>query len=82
MGERRWPLTLRRMPPPSSVVIVIRAWCEADGVRVRLLTDGGGPKQWMVGSIGDACDVVGAVLSELTVAPARPEQAGPRAANR
>jgi hypothetical protein len=56
---------------------VVRAWCDADGVRIRLLTDGGSGRQFVVGSIGDACDVLNSVRSELG-ASARPEQARDR----
>jgi hypothetical protein len=65
MEPRRRPLILRRMPPTDSLVIVIRTWRDAGGVRARLLADSGVTRQWVVGSVSDACGVVGLVLSEL-----------------
>jgi hypothetical protein len=69
-----------RMPPPESRVIVVRAWRDAGGVRIRLLADGDADgdyeRQWMVGSIADACTVLGSLLAELLGAPARTDGTG------
>jgi hypothetical protein len=53
------------MDGPDQRLIVIRAWREAHGVRVRLLTDGPSPRQWVVATIPDAADVVSDLLAEL-----------------
>jgi hypothetical protein len=63
----------RGMEPPRYQVIVVRAWHDAGGLRIRLLADGGSARQWVVGSIAEARDLLGAILAELT-APARPDQ--------
>jgi hypothetical protein len=59
------------MDQPAYQVIVVRAWREPEGVRIRLLADGGSARQWVVGSIASACDVLGALLAELLEAPDR-----------
>jgi hypothetical protein len=59
------------MDPPAYQVIVVRAWREPDGVRIRLLADGGSARQWVVGSIASACDVLSALLTELLEASER-----------
>jgi hypothetical protein len=59
------------MDRPAYQVIVIRAWREPEGVRIRLLADCGSPRQWMVGSIAAACDILGVLLAELLEAPDR-----------
>jgi hypothetical protein len=68
------------MQPPESRVIVVRAWRDADGVRIRLLADrdadGDYERQWIVGSIADACAVLGSLLAELLGAPARDDGTG------
>jgi hypothetical protein len=46
-------------------LIIVRAWREAGGVRVRLLADGPPERQWVVATIPDAAEVMFAVLSEL-----------------
>jgi hypothetical protein len=56
------------MDSPRYQLIVIRAWREPDGLRIRLLADGTPPRQWVVGSITDARQVVGALLAELLTA--------------
>ena len=56
------------MDSPRYALIVIRAWREPEGLRIRLLADGSPPRQWVVGSITDACDVVGGLLAELLTA--------------
>jgi hypothetical protein len=70
------------MAPPGFHVIVVRAWRGAGGLRIRLIADGadraagvdGVPgRQWVVGSIAEARDVLGSLLAELLAAPAQPE---------
>jgi hypothetical protein len=61
------------MEPPGFRVIVIRAWPDAGSLRIRLLADGDSPRQWIVGSIAEARDVVGSLLAELLAAPPRAE---------
>ena len=53
------------MEPPSYQVIVVRAWRDAGGLRIRLLADGGSARQWVVSSIAEARDLLGALLAEL-----------------
>ena len=69
-----------RMQPPESRVIVVRAWRDAGGVRIRLLadgdTDGDYERQWIVGSIGDACAVLWSLLAELLGPPASADGTG------
>jgi hypothetical protein len=69
-----------RMQPPESRVIVVRAWRDAGGVRIRLLADrdadGDYERQWIVGSIADACAVLGSLLAELLGPPARADATG------
>lgn len=48
-------------------VIIIRAWREADGVRIRLLAGGNPGRQWVFGSIADAGDALAALLAELVL---------------
>lgn len=71
------------MQPPESRVIVVRAWRDAGGVRIRLLADGDADgdyeRQWIVGSIADACAVLGSLLAELLGAPARADGTGRQA---
>jgi hypothetical protein len=68
------------MQPPESRVIVVRAWRDAGGVRVRLLADadadGDYERQWIVGSIAEACAVLGSLLAELLGTPARADATG------
>ena len=52
-------------------VIIVRAWRESDGVRIRVLAEGDPRRQWVLGSIADAGDVLAALLAELAP-PARP----------
>lgn len=59
------PSDTARMDESDHRVIIVRAWREADGVRVRLLADGTPRRQWVASTIPDAADVVVAVLSEL-----------------
>jgi hypothetical protein len=61
------------MEPPSYQVIVVRAWRDAGGLRIRLLADGGSARQWVVGSIAEARDLLGALLAELA-GPDGPDQ--------
>jgi hypothetical protein len=62
------------MEPPRYQVIVVRAWRDAGGLRIRLLADGGSTRQWVVGSIAEARDLLGSILAELLVTPARPDR--------
>ena len=57
------------MDPPYYQVIVIRAWREQEGLRIRLLSNGRPPRQWAVASIADAFDVLSTLLGELLAAP-------------
>jgi hypothetical protein len=50
---------------PEYRVIVVRAWRDAGGLRVRLLSDGDPGAQWVVGSVAEACSLLGSLLSEL-----------------
>jgi hypothetical protein len=61
------------MEPPSYQVIVVRAWREGRGLRIRLLADGGSTGQWVVGSIAEACELLGSILAELLARPANQE---------
>jgi hypothetical protein len=61
------------MERPGFHVIVVRAWCDEGGLRIRLIADGVTARQWVVGSIADARDVLGSLLAELLVAPAEPK---------
>jgi hypothetical protein len=45
-------------------LIVIRGWRDGDDVRVRVLTSGGGDRQW-TGTASAAPDLVRQVLAEL-----------------
>jgi len=50
------------MDSPEERVIILRAWREPEGIRVRVLTEG---RRWVTGSVGGAVDIVGALLTEL-----------------
>jgi hypothetical protein len=63
------------MEPPSYQVIVVRAWREAGGLRIRLIADGGSARHWVVGSIVEATDLLGSILAELLATPARGRRA-------
>jgi hypothetical protein len=69
MEVRHSPVILRRMDPPGFHVIVVRAWRDPGGLRIRLLADGGSERQWVVNTIAEACAVLGSVLAELLVEP-------------
>lgn len=61
------------MDPPDFVVIVVRAWREAGGLRIRVLANGGSGRQWVVGSVAEVRDVLEAIIAELPApAPERP----------
>jgi hypothetical protein len=62
------------MEPPSYQVIVVRAWREAGGLRIRLIAHDGSARQWVVDSIGEARDLLGLILGELLVTPTRADQ--------
>jgi hypothetical protein len=64
--------TLPRMDSLRYQVIVIRAWRESNGIRIRVLADGSPPRQWVVGSIAEAHDIMGALLARLLAAPDQP----------
>jgi hypothetical protein len=64
------------MESPRYQVIVVRAWRDAGGLRIRMLADGGSARQWVVGSIVEARDLLGAILAELA-ASAQPDQPDP-----
>src|SRR6266568_1988799 len=51
-----------RMDSPDQRVIILRAWREPGGIRVRVLSDG---SQWVVGSVTGAVELVGVLLTEL-----------------
>ena len=38
------------------------------------LADGGSARQWVVGSIAEASDLLGSILAELLVTPTQPDQ--------
>jgi hypothetical protein len=50
------------MDSPAQRVLVVRAWREPEGIRVRVLTEG---RHWVAGSVSGALEVVGALLTEL-----------------
>lgn len=64
------------MEPPRYQVIVVRAWRDAGGLRIRMLADGDSARQWVVGSIAEARDLLGTILAELA-GPAQPDQPDP-----
>ena len=74
MEARRTSPMLGAMEPPRYQVIVVRAWREAGGLRIRLIANGGSARQWVVGSIGEARDLLGLILGELLVTSTRPDQ--------
>jgi len=65
---------LQGMEPTNYQVIVVRAWREGGGLRIRLLANGGSARQWVVGSIAEASDLLGSILAELLVTPTQPDQ--------
>jgi hypothetical protein len=69
------------MEPPSYQVVVVRAWREAGGLRIRLIAHGDAERHWVVGSIAEASDLLGMILAELLAtprpAPGTPPGAGP-----
>jgi hypothetical protein len=58
------------MDPSEYRVVIVRAWREADSVRIRMLAGGDPGRQWVLSSIADAGDVLVALLTEL-VPPAQ-----------
>jgi hypothetical protein len=64
------------MHPQGFRVVVVRAWRDAGGVRIRLLATGESRRQWVVMSIPDACEVLESVLSGLLEAPATADGSG------
>jgi hypothetical protein len=63
-GKSRLRRTLMHMTGVPWRVIVIRGWRDGDDVRVRVLTSGGGDRQW-TGTASAAPDLVRQVLAEL-----------------
>jgi hypothetical protein len=57
------------MQGPDFHVVVVRAWREAGGLRIRLIVDGDAERHWVVGSISGAQEVLGALLAELEGGP-------------
>jgi hypothetical protein len=72
MELRCLSLTLPRMDSPCYQLIVIRAWRESNGIRIRVLADGRPPRQWVVGSIAEAHDVMDALLARLLATADQP----------
>jgi hypothetical protein len=52
-------------------VVIVRAWRESDGVRIRVLADGHPRRHWVLSSIAEAGDVLVGLLTELAP-PAEP----------
>jgi hypothetical protein len=65
------------MEPPSYQVVVVRAWREAGGLRIRLIAHGGSERHWVVGSIAEASDLLESILSELLATPRRAPETSP-----
>jgi hypothetical protein len=66
------------MDPIEFQVVVVRAWREPEGLRIRLLADGHPPRQWVTSSIADTCAILAGLLAALLAAPgpsAVPDQA-------
>lgn len=57
------------MEPPDYQVVVVRAWREAGGLRIRLIAHGDPERHWVVSSIAEAGDLLGMVLAELLATP-------------
>lgn len=57
-------------------VVVVRAWVEPEGVRIRLLADGHSARRWVVDSVSDACDLLGCILEELEPGSPGPQRPG------
>jgi hypothetical protein len=49
----------------DSRVIIVRAWRESDGIRIRLLAEGDPRRQWVLTSIAEAGDLLATLLAEL-----------------
>jgi hypothetical protein len=62
------------MEPPEYQVVVVRAWREVGGLRIRLIAHGDSERHWVVGSIAEASDLLGMILAELLVTSSRPDQ--------
>jgi hypothetical protein len=69
MVARRSPRTLRTVR--DSCVVIIRAWNTDHGIVVRILSSdparGSPDAEHVVGSVGEACDVVRRMLEPLTM---------------
>jgi hypothetical protein len=46
-------------------VIVLRAWRDPQGTRVRVLAANGSGQQWMVAGVEDTCALIARLLNEL-----------------
>lgn len=62
------------MEPPDTRVVVVRAWRDAGGLRIRVLAEPPAAREWMFTSVGDACELVAALLGELR-SPTPPDTA-------
>jgi hypothetical protein len=61
------------MEPPSYQVVVVRAWRDAGGLRIRLISHGDAERHWVVGSIAEASDLLESILAELLATPTGPD---------
>jgi hypothetical protein len=61
------------MEPPEYQVVVVRAWREAEGLRIRLIADGDSERHWVVSSVAEASDLLGMILVELLATPTGPD---------
>ena len=64
------------MESHRSQVILLRAWLEDNGLRVRILVADGPQRRWVVAGVEPACSVVEALLRELA-SPTKTNQDGP-----
>ncbi|MGE5831122.1 MAG: hypothetical protein ACM30G_22565 [Micromonosporaceae bacterium] len=54
------------MGSPTWRIVILRAWRDADGLRIRVLTHDHPERQWIVNSL-DAChEILDLLFSELT----------------
>ncbi|MET0419036.1 MAG: hypothetical protein ABW022_23735 [Actinoplanes sp.] len=60
------------MEPPDYQVVVVRAWREAGGLRIRLIALGDPERHWVAGSIAEANGLLEMILAELLATPAGP----------
>lgn len=64
------------MEPPDTRIVVVRAWREAGGLRIRVLAELPEARGWVFTSVADACDLVAALLTDL-LDPAADTPRGP-----